>query len=148
MNIASTLQLTQPSFYPFHCPCMPLDITHPTFTCPDSQTKIWRYMDFAKFLSLITTSSLHFSNLTVLSKEDPYEGVYNDHPRFMSLFSHKKQQYGLFGLRKKSGLLDNLEGIRPFFVSKSKNNRNRFFINCWHINFQNSNRGTNCRVGT
>ncbi|SDF21388.1 hypothetical protein [Sporomusa acidovorans] len=39
--------------------------------------KIWRYMDFAKFASLLTTSTLFFSKLKKLG--DPWEGEWPDY---------------------------------------------------------------------
>lgn len=36
--------------------------------------KIWRYLDFTKFVSLLESQSLHFSRLD--SMEDPFEGSY------------------------------------------------------------------------
>lgn len=35
--------------------------------------KIWRYLDFAKFMSMLDQNSLFFSNLSDL--DDPYEGM-------------------------------------------------------------------------
>ena len=37
-------------------------IEHPDFEQPkDESTKVWRYMDISKFLSLLETSSLYFT---------------------------------------------------------------------------------------
>lgn len=46
---------------------------HPSFKGPDDENvKIWRYMDFTKFLSLLDKESLHFSRTDLL--EDKFEG--------------------------------------------------------------------------
>ena len=46
---------------------------HPSCITPKNlKTKIWRYMDFTKFLSILEESALFFSNLSILS--DPLEG--------------------------------------------------------------------------
>src|SRR5258708_6811091 len=46
---------------------------------PDSNTKIWRYMTFAKFVSLLETRSLYFMQLRIL--EDKYEGYISGIPK-------------------------------------------------------------------
>jgi len=38
---------------------------------PDNNQKIWRYMDFSKYVDLLTTSELHFTRADKL--EDPYD---------------------------------------------------------------------------
>ena len=48
---------------------------HPSFTRPKgNKLKIWRYMDFTKYLSLIETKTLHFARSDTLG--DPFEGSY------------------------------------------------------------------------
>ena len=41
-----------------------------------NESKIWRYIDFSKFVDLLDSRSLFFSQLNVLCKQDPYEGSY------------------------------------------------------------------------
>ncbi|PNM54836.1 DUF2971 domain-containing protein [Vibrio harveyi] len=41
---------------------------------PGGDTKIWRYMDFTKFVSLISTNNLIFPRADMF--DDPYEGVF------------------------------------------------------------------------
>lgn len=53
---------------------MPLQ-EHPVFVSPKDEQPLWRYMSFPKFVSLLTTSSLWFSNAEILAQDDPYEGV-------------------------------------------------------------------------
>jgi hypothetical protein len=46
---------------------------HPVFICPsDPDVKIWRYMDIAKYLSLLEKRSLFFTRADLLG--DPFEG--------------------------------------------------------------------------
>lgn len=48
--------------------------SHPFFKYPDNpDQKIWRYMDFAKFVALIDSSALFFPSATNLN--DPFEGA-------------------------------------------------------------------------
>lgn len=53
---------------------MPAETDHPCFLPPkDKNVKIWRYMDFTKFVSLLETESLFLSRVDKF--EDPYEGA-------------------------------------------------------------------------
>lgn len=53
---------------------------HPVFTPPsDRDTGVWRYMDFAKLVSLLATQALFFARAESLN--DPFEGSY---PRLTS----------------------------------------------------------------
>ena len=46
---------------------------HPTFVAPENHRgKIWRYMDFTKFVSLLDKQALFFARLDKL--DDPFEG--------------------------------------------------------------------------
>jgi len=49
---------------------------HPCFETPNDSTKIWRYMNFSKLLSLLNKSHLFFPNALKLAENDPYEGSY------------------------------------------------------------------------
>src|SRR6266702_3780894 len=47
---------------------------HPAFNTPSGDTVLWRYMDFARFVSLLERRALFFSAAAHLS--DPFEGSY------------------------------------------------------------------------
>mgnify|MGYP005832195721 CR=1 FL=1 len=47
---------------------------HPSFTSPPIDTTIWRYMDIAKYLSILDKQALYFCSFD--SFKDPYEGAY------------------------------------------------------------------------
>jgi hypothetical protein len=49
--------------------------THPEFAPPDNTVKIWRYFDFAKFISMLDKRALFFSRADKLG--DPFEGSYS-----------------------------------------------------------------------
>ena len=53
---------------------MPIE-DHQLFQRPDKDARLWRYTDLPKFLDLLTSGRLWLSNLEILSKEDPYEGL-------------------------------------------------------------------------
>ena len=48
---------------------------HRSFTRPDDQdAKIWKYLDFTKFISMLETDSLYFARADKLT--DPHEGAF------------------------------------------------------------------------
>jgi len=52
---------------------------HPQLIIPDElNTKIWRYMNFTKFVSMLEHEALYFSRLDVFAEKDPYEGLYTN----------------------------------------------------------------------
>jgi len=54
---------------------MPATDNHEAFPQPQNRDGIlWRYMDFPKLVSLLTTSKLYLSQLASLNAEDPAEG--------------------------------------------------------------------------
>jgi hypothetical protein len=49
---------------------------HPVFSWPsDTSVRIWRYMDFTKFVSMLESNSLFFTRADCF--EDPFEGSYS-----------------------------------------------------------------------
>ncbi len=52
----------------------PLYQTHPLFTSADRDDRIWRYMNLAKFLRMVQTSSVRFTLAEALG-DDKWEGV-------------------------------------------------------------------------
>lgn len=49
---------------------------HPVFEKPENENaKIWRYIDFTKFVSLLDKSALFFTRADRLG--DPFEGSYS-----------------------------------------------------------------------
>lgn len=74
------------------------------FHTPNKETKVWRYIDFTKFVDLITSSKLFFCRSDYF--EDPFEGVF----RF---------KYG--------------SGDHEIFNSQELTKK-FYFLNCWHIN--------------
>lgn len=86
------------------------------FTPMDSETKLWRYLDFTKFLSMLIESSLFFSRSDLLG--DPWEGSY---PRRNVSDSDFVGRAGNSKLRSR---------MRKTVHSKRVLN----YINCWHMN--------------
>lgn len=82
---------------------------------PADNQKIWRYMDFSKYLDLLITSELHFARADKF--EDPYDcstmqfwiDVYKQLPPASPEGKERKRQVNIFG---------------RLFV----------YLNCWHMN--------------
>jgi hypothetical protein len=88
---------------------------HPAFQSPKNENaKIWRYMDFTKFVSLLDTSSLFFTRVDTL--DDPFEG---------SCPIEVLQQ-----IHKKLNIATEIKYARGFFALVNKFTA----VNCWHIN--------------
>jgi hypothetical protein len=50
---------------------------HPAFESPEKDSvKIWRYMDFTKFVSVLDRSALYFVRIDKFRENDPFEGSY------------------------------------------------------------------------
>jgi len=81
---------------------------------PDNNQKIWRYMDFSKYVDLLTTNELHFTRADKL--EDPYDCS----P--MQFFGEPQKQLSLKYPQIKEG-------------THQHNTFNRLFVylNCWHM---------------
>ncbi len=82
---------------------------------PDNNQKIWRYMDFSKYVDLLTTSELHFTRADKL--EDPYD---------CSGMQFLGEQYKQFSSA-------NPQGNKR---TRQVNTFERLFVylNCWHMN--------------
>lgn len=81
---------------------------HYSFHQPSDNTTIWRYLDFAKFVDLILSNQLHFTRSD--NFDDPFEGDF------------KFKDYEIY---------------KPMFVDQEKSKK-FYFINCWHINEEQS----------
>lgn len=79
---------------------------------PNDGKKIWRYMDFTKFVSILHYKSLHFTRVDTF--KDPYEAS------IASYFADIKK------VDISEDTLKMLHEIQP--------DRQKIFANCWHIN--------------
>lgn len=93
---------------------MSVDKEHPAFTQPsDTNVRIWRYMNFAKYVSFLQKSSLYFPQLKVLAKNDPYEG------------STTKEIYSKIEIGDPEAMHFNNQRLIGLST---------FYVNCWHMN--------------
>jgi hypothetical protein len=84
---------------------------HEKTTVPPLDTVIWRYVDLAKFMSMLESRSLYFTSIAVLAREDQWEGVFHRELREM--------------WREVAGT-DNLESSRQYLMERA-------FVNCWYM---------------
>ncbi len=109
--------------------------------------KIWRYMDFAKFISLISKEALYFANPNQFN--DPYEFYLpKSHNLAKEEKIYKPEIEKMNNLKKQ--IILNKPGIEKTdlfkifeqkiidlpkqFKNAEKEVKNRFGISCWHIN--------------
>ncbi len=95
-------------------------IQHPAFEpSPDDSTKIWRYMDFTKFISLLDTKSLFFCRADRLP--DPFEGSTSK-----ANMERRQSMYKNWG--------DSCDEKLEIYSESMRDYRKYVHINCWHIN--------------
>ena len=95
---------------------------HPSFIPPDdANVKIWRYMDFTKFVALLDTKSLWFTRADRF--EDPFEGSY--------------PKMNIIARANIPGVSDEEKPIITRLIKGSSDVRRNWThyvaINCWHI---------------
>lgn len=96
---------------------------HDAFKIPSNKDiKIWRYMDFSKFISMLEGEALFFSRSDLLG--DPFEGAYP------ALNIEYRKQLG-----KECGMpTDKAEELIQHLTDTNIKWRNWVYINCWHEN--------------
>jgi len=117
---------------------------------PQKTQELWRYIDFAKFASLVQSKSLFFPALIHLSKMDPWEGlpsamnfrketlvpipevVYPLHTNSEENYSIPQLIYNLSSLQELHG--NDVENVINLKRQQSREQQRQFFVNCWHIN--------------
>ncbi len=109
---------------------------HPDFLPPnDPNSKIWRYMDLAKFLSILENRCLYFVRLDQLANVDPFEGYYTnlnvkiDNIPFENMPKEWKEKNGVDTKELYEAIIQANKDSREFV----KYNREVTFVNSWHI---------------
>jgi hypothetical protein len=97
---------------------MPGESNHPVFKAPNNPNiKVWRYMDFSKYVSLLDSGALYFSRADMLG--DPYEGATSHINRVMWPMVYEGKIP-----------IPTLEGVSSYHEFE----RQWTLINCWHMN--------------
>jgi hypothetical protein len=111
---------------------------------PDEQ-KMWRYMDFTKFVSMLATRALYFSSLKKLSElDDQFEGMlpdkyyeYRTWQTIEDVPEHERLRFRRLNVRTDVPLARQLEifkGHRESVVKQFVHLRKTLYVNCWHMN--------------
>ncbi len=105
---------------------------HPEFHKPEGKkTKVWRYMDFTKFVSMLDENKLFFSRADKLG--DPFEGSYP----VENIRQRERMQEKL--LKTLPHAFKSIYERKPEGLISFHRNLPRFiFINSWHENSQES----------
>ena len=113
---------------------MSADITHPLVApCqpPDTDIKVWRYMDVTKLVALMQSRSLHFARADKLADADPFEGSLHLLNRIANeqiidqLLKNQENNQSSAILPTRDQALENLAHI-------FRRVRQWVFISCWH----------------
>jgi len=99
---------------------------HQEFDAPDDQSvKIWRYMDFTKFVSMLENGGLFFSRADLLG--DPFEGSFPEENNEMRPMMTRFAAFQPEGdaLAEKA-----LKQLRDFNRARQRNT----LVSCWHMN--------------
>jgi hypothetical protein len=89
---------------------------HPNLTSPeDENEKVWRYMDFPKFMSILDREELFFNRADKF--DDKFEGSYSK-----------------FNIESRLKVYKGNEFIAKMIPKTAKDTRKFCFINCWHLN--------------
>lgn len=109
---------------------------------PKLETKLWRYQDFAKFVSLLDSRKLFFTRAD--SFEDPFEGargfnfqkdaIYDKMKSFLTI-----KVWAAFkdrGIEKptEAEFDEELTVELEAFMNEQEEKRKQYFISCWHSN--------------
>ena len=108
---------------------------HPSFNLKvDQSAKIWRYMDFTKFVKMLKSDSLYFNRANLLG--DPFEAAYT---RPM-----EKEYAAAMAISREliSGNLATTDELGNYMRSHAMSFHDTyakfaiksFYVNCWHIN--------------
>jgi len=110
---------------------------HPSAgTLPPDDTVIWRFMSLAKFLSLLTKSSIYFCQARKFRNEDPYEGsLSRPNLIFYQLMKNEAFARQFFQVASDQPLPFNYLDVYSPDQQKRMGDifASTVFINCWHI---------------
>jgi hypothetical protein len=108
----------------------------------DIDERAWRYMDFAKFISLISRRELYLCNVEILAKQDPHEGTSSHgnlgHRQWRTPSDVTPEEHASMFSRSwpwgERIQLESHRNGREFKLKQKLHYRRSFFVNCWHLN--------------
>lgn len=95
----------------------------------DSETVIWRFLDFTKFVSMLDSNSLYFSRIDTL--QDPFEG--SQTKKNMESRNNEFPDSLLEFCKKYDPTLNKQKLLELDCIGRSKM-RKLMYVNCWHMN--------------
>lgn len=125
---------------------MAVDHPHPLIQTPvNEEARAWRYMDFAKFVSLLVKREMFFCNLEVLARNDPHEGLLSfpnyRHRQWKSLsdLTEEETKKIFFGDEEwteenKRIQFESTRNAKEYWARRRYYDRRAYSINCWHMN--------------
>lgn len=108
---------------------------HPSFDLNvDPDTKIWRYMDFTKFVKMLRSDSLYFARADLLG--DPFEAAYTRpmEKEYSAALAYSTQEINRLCTTQEEIREFMENGLRVFLDAQAKEGSKSFYVNCWHIN--------------
>lgn len=104
--------------------------SHPIFEDPpnSSNLKLWRFIDYTKFVSLLHKNSLFFCKASILP--DSWEGLYPQKELNYFLDEHMNLSYPNPLNRSPENREQNANNWEKSF----KEEKNKNFLSCWHYN--------------
>jgi hypothetical protein len=113
---------------------------HPSFPEPGPDERLWRYMEFAKFVSMLTSGGLWFANAAELAKEDPFEGSLPK-PHYHQWTAAELPPQLLKQLRGEADTEEKAKTSVDVYLqmmsaqpAMAMEYRNVFLLSCWHSN--------------
>ena len=107
----------------------------------DPAAKVWRYMDFAKYVSMLETNALWFTRSDKLGASfedklgDPFEGTIAGATRERNRRLHKWVASKKFGSLPTNDERDShVEASIERDLRSNEWDRNWTYVNCWHMN--------------
>ncbi|ANC19614.1 hypothetical protein WR52_12845 [Bacillus cereus] len=100
---------------------------HRDFELPENNPKIWRYMDFTKFMDMLDKESIFFTRADKF--QDKFEGTYPPLNKVIRPHIYKNQLNTLNPEEREEVILS-----FESFNTKFNHFRKFILINCWHMN--------------
>lgn len=98
----------------------------PEFTKPPENTRLWRFMDFTKFVHMLQSESLYFCRIDQL--DDPFEGTFTE----ATIRDSEKLLDNLLPLPRFAQLREEQKKVETLLFGQFFTRSN--FVNCWHMN--------------
>jgi hypothetical protein len=121
-------------------PAMPVESNSDLSVPADLSERVWRYMDLAKLVSLISKGELYFCNLEVLGKSDPHEGLLSQpnyrHRQWRTISDITPEEQRVIFLKPMNPEESRIQfeshrNCRDYWLRRRFYDRRTFFVNCW-----------------